>query len=138
MKNKLSCILLVDDSEPTNFLHKRAINKAECAEKICVAKNGQEALDYLDKCQRGNETTPDMIFLDINMPIMDGWQFLEEYRKLDAEFTKDILLIIMLTTSLNTEDADRAAEKEITEFLNKPLTAEMLEIILKKNFPERF
>ena len=85
MKTKLNCILLVDDDEPTNFLNQMVIEELDIAEQIRVAQNGQEALTYLKKTGIGDENfpLPDLILLDINMPAMNGWEFLERYRKLN-------------------------------------------------------
>ncbi|HEX8015076.1 MAG TPA: response regulator, partial [Flavobacterium sp.] len=78
MKNKLSCVLLIDDDFATNFINKKIVQKANITEHIQVALNGKEAIDYL--CNKGKfesqETInpqPQLVFLDINMPVMDGW-----------------------------------------------------------------
>lgn len=83
MTKKVKCILLIDDDEPTNFLHKIVISDSGRAEKVVEVQSGFEALDYLEKMEDGKYPQPDLIFLDINMPAMNGWEFLEEYDKLD-------------------------------------------------------
>jgi CheY-like chemotaxis protein len=138
MEKKLNCVLLIDDDEPTNFLNQIIIESAGCAEQIKTAQSGEEALNYLTsaKCSDQEQPGPDLIFLDINMPAMNGWEFLEKYRKLDDHY-KGKVMIVMLTTSLFPEDKLRAKEMpEISAFENKPLTEEKLDNILKKFFED--
>src|SRR6478609_8398410 len=138
MKEKLNCILLIDDDEPTNFINELVIKKANCTHKIVAKQGAREALEYLRSQEDGEHPCPDLIFLDINMPAMNGWDFLEEYRKLD-EKQKGRIVIVMLTTSLNPDDEEKARGiKEINDFKSKPLTKEILEEILKKYYPGRF
>lgn len=130
MSKKLNYILLIDDDESTNFLHKVVLEEANIAEKIIFALNGEEALEIIRENSRYNSLQPDIIFLDINMPIMNGWEFIEEYQKI--ENTQNIkLLIIMLTVSLNPDDKEKAEKLQaISGFLNKPLTVEVLDEII--------
>lgn len=145
---QLNCILLIDDDEPTNFLNKMTLEQAGCTRHIRIAQSGQAALDYLRGCgpslpgsdkEPGPATLdtylrPDLIFLDINMPAMDGWEFLAQYRDLPPEKKADTVLI-MLTTSLNPDDELRTrAIPEIAGFENKPLKQDQLENLLKKYF----
>jgi CheY-like chemotaxis protein len=130
MSIQLNCILLIDDDEPTNFLNKLTLEQAGCTRQIRVAQSGQEALNYLQEAP----IRPDLIFLDINMPAMDGWEFLERYRSLPDARKADIVLI-MLTTSLNPDDEIRTrAIPEVSGFENKPLSQEQLNNLLKKYF----
>ncbi len=139
MNKQLNCILLIDDDEPTNFLNKMTLEQGSYARNVRVSQNGQEALDYLASCgDAGNGVSknprPDLIFLDINMPAMDGWEFLERYKQLPPEKKADIVLI-MLTTSLNPDDGARTRSMpEISGFENKPLRQVQLENILNKYF----
>ncbi|HWB93786.1 MAG TPA: response regulator [Puia sp.] len=131
---RLNCILLIDDDEPTNFLNRLTIEQSRCTRHIEVAQSGQEALDYLRNCGPQRSPRPDLIFLDINMPAMDGWEFLEKYRSLPAECKADIVLI-MLTTSLNPDDEVRTqAIADVAGFENKPLSQERLSLLLEKYF----
>src|SRR6185503_20179630 len=102
MKQKLNCVLLVDDHEPTNFLNEKYLRQANCAEKIAIAQNGQLALNFITTKIQGEYPRPDLIILDINMPVMDGWEFLEHYAALDNEM-KGNVIIVMLTTSRNPD-----------------------------------
>ena len=108
MKQKLNCILLIDDDKPTNFINEVVIKQLDCAEKIVVVQNGSEALDYLKSKDDGEHPQPDLIFLDINMPAMNGWEFLEKYTELDKKQHGKVV-VIMLTTSLNQDDEKKAS-----------------------------
>jgi len=133
MKKKLGCILLVDDDHEDNFYHKIVIERMEIADQIAVALNGIEALDYL---QKENRVIPELIFLDINMPKMNGWEFLDQYKHLDKE-KKSRIVIMMLSTSANPADLKRAREiEEVTGYQTKPLTKEMLTEILDIYFAD--
>ena len=136
MERKLNCVLLIDDDEPTNFLNQLIIEKSGYAEQIKTAQSGEEALKYLSHTSGDGSSSPcpDLIFLDINMPAMNGWEFLEQYKKLNEEH-KGRVMIVMLTTSLFPEDKLHAAEMpEVTGFENKPLTAEKLDRIIENFF----
>jgi CheY-like chemotaxis protein len=129
MRTPLNCILLIDDDEPTNFLNRLTLEQTGCSQSIHVAQSGAEALDFLRNTQR-----PDLIFLDVNMPAMDGWEFLERYRSLPSDRKADIVLI-MLTTSLNPDDELRTrAIPEVSGFENKPLSQQRVEQLLEKYF----
>ena len=130
MIEKLNCIMLIDDNDDDNFYHKMIIKEVNLAKHIEVAESGFEALDYLRK----SVLIPQLIFLDINMPAMNGWEFLDEYRKLSDD-EKAQIIIIMLTTSLNPIDRKRAEKiQEINGFETKPLTIEILKNIFEKFF----
>lgn len=143
MKQKLNCVLLIDDDEPTNFMSSILLEEANCVEHIEIAESGRNALNYLANirqpdCEKNSLPLPDLIFLDINMPAMDGWEFLDEYKALIKEHCQKII-IIMLTTSMNPDDALRAyAIPEVSGFENKPITIEKLYDILRKYFPNYF
>lgn len=138
----MNCVLLVDDDEATNFLNSMFIKRADIAERIEVVLNGSEALDYLKSegkyKDNGNNPLPDLIFLDINMPVMDGWDFIQAYKMLDSD-KKSNTNIIMLTTSINPDDKNKAeSTKEISAFEHKHLNEEKLNEIMKKYFPINF
>ena len=93
MKKKLNCILLVDDDKATNFLHKKIIGNNDVSENILVALNGKEAMIIICNALIDNDknnTLPELVFLDINMPIMNGWEFMEEYQKLIGSKNKSV------------------------------------------------
>jgi CheY-like chemotaxis protein len=141
MENKLNCILLIDDDIATNFINKKIIQKANIIEHIQVALNGREAIDYL--CNQGKFESienkypqPQLILLDINMPVMDGWEFIETYRNLDIA-NKENIVIVMLSSSFNPADKAKAESiPEISAFRQKPMSKEALLEIIEINFPE--
>lgn len=134
MKQKLKSILLIDDDSATNFINAHLLKMLGCAENIIIKENGKEAIEYLKAAKEMGEK-PDLIFLDINMPCMNGWEFLEAYKKLERNIASTVT-IIMLTTSPLLEDQLRATTMpEIAEFRNKPLNSEMLQSVLTKHFP---
>lgn len=133
MKTKLNRILLVDDNPDDNYYHQIILKKMNIVDRIDVVLNGLEALAYL---KRENQVPPELIFLDINMPRMNGWEFLEQYKYLDAK-QKARVVIMILTTSANPDDIRRAKEiEEVTGFETKPLTEEMMTRLLNQHFPD--
>jgi len=128
--------LLIDDDLPTNFINERVLRKMDCSEKIKSVQGGFEALSYLKSTDKENVAQPELIFLDINMPGMNGWEFLEEFTKLETD-QKSKVIVVMLTTSLNPDEKDKADKiPQISGFLNKPLLVEGIDELLKKHFPE--
>lgn len=134
----LDCIILVDDDKITNFVHKKIIKRSEIDVFIKVNNSVSQAIGYLKKMNNYSEEEyprPGIIFLDINMPGMDGWDFIEEYKKL-SEIKKPNIIIVMLTTSVNPNDKRMAnGIPEINTFLNKPLTLEKLDHTINKYYP---
>jgi CheY-like chemotaxis protein len=133
MKKKLNCVMLIDDNEDDNFFHKIVLRETGITENVKVAESGFEALDFL----KNENDIPELIFLDINMPKMNGWEFLEEYKKLNEE-QKARVVIIMLTTSLNPADRKKAASiSEVNGFETKPLSPEILSAIVQRYFSNK-
>jgi CheY-like chemotaxis protein len=131
MKKKLNCILLIDDNAADNRYHQIILQQLNAACSIQFAESGLEAINFLT---RKDQPLPELIFLDINMPAMNGWEFLETYRNLKMP-DKQCVVIVMLTTSLNPQDRKRAADfPEINGFEVKPLTTEMVEKIFEYSF----
>lgn len=132
--NKLTCALLVDDDQTTNYLNKLLLQRLGVTDKLLVALNGQEALELLvAHCQQVTPDCPALILLDIKMPVMDGFQFLEAYEKL-PDIQHEAIIIVMLTTSLHPQDVKRLEHLHIAGFLNKPLTKEKIDDVLKHHF----
>ena len=132
---KLKNILLVEDDLATNFLHKMLLNELKLVDSINIAENGQEALDYINSC--ASEDLPELILLDINMPYMDGFEFLENYKGLPAE-RKTGVIVMMLTTSNNPKDLNKANDFKptIKGLIEKPLTEEKVKEIWAHYFKD--
>jgi CheY-like chemotaxis protein len=139
MQNKLTCILLIDDDEPTNFLSRIILEEADCSNLIKVACSGKDGLDYLTHCGKSkvddfDNPCPDLIFLDINMPCMNGWEFLEKYTSVKDNL-RDKPIIVILSTSSDPSDIGKAKDiREISEYACKPFTRKMLDGVLHKYF----
>jgi CheY-like chemotaxis protein len=131
--NKLACILLVDDDNTTNFVNRMLLQDLAVTEKVIEAKNGQEAIKFLQE-QSQNNGCPQLILLDVKMPVMDGFEFLEAYEKLEFE-QKESIIIVMLTTSLHPRDVERLQNLPIKGYLNKPLTKDKMLDLLSQHFP---
>jgi CheY-like chemotaxis protein len=128
-------ILVIDDTETDRYIADFAIKRYKLANEVVLKESGKKALEYLTLLQDKPGELPDIIFLDIRMPEMNGFQFLEAYSKL-PETVKIKSVIMMLSTSLNTEDHKNALENPyVNRFLNKPLNKENIEI-LKHDFVE--
>lgn len=134
MKTNSNYVLLIDDDKVTNYYNQRIVNKhAEIKDAVAVT-SGKNALEYLKEAQQGLVEKPSLIFLDINMPAMNGWEFVDHYNKLDKSFTKDIKLV-MLTTSNNPDDLNRSKTIEgIDDFINKPLSVNILTEVIELHY----
>lgn len=120
----MNCILLVDDHEPTNVLHKIVIKRTKKVDKVIDFLDAEAALNYLGSTYSDDKPKPDFIFLDINMPRINAWEFLKKYESLSQEQTADISVVIV-STSKHPEDIKRAEESEIVQhYVPKPLTKE--------------
>lgn len=131
---KFRTTLLVDDDPVTNMLNSRLIQKLQLTSTAEIVTNGKEALEYLRNCSA--EAMPDLILLDINMPVMNGFEFMEAYEK---EFAADssCLILMMLTTSANSADLEKARSyQKITEFMSKPLNRAKIELIKEEYLSE--
>jgi CheY-like chemotaxis protein len=128
-------ILLVDDDDTTNFLNKTLIRRAQVTDQILVATNGLEALRVLhDTCTTASDQCPALILLDVNMPVMNGIEFLETYQKLPLP-QQDSIVIVLLTTTVLTRDLERVRQLPIASVLDKPLTSDKLRQVVDRHFP---
>ena len=128
MTKKLNTILLIDDDLTINYLHNRLIKKLAIAEHIILAKNGIEGITaFLELNERLHASETAVIFLDLNMPIMNGWEFLEKLSKAKNEITLQYKIYI-LSSTINPDDKKKAKSHALVSgFLSKPLTKELLE-----------
>jgi CheY-like chemotaxis protein len=127
MKARYKTVLLLDDNALDNFVNKKLIEISGFGEVIHVHESGLTALEFLKSAKESE--LPDILFLDIMMPIMDGFAFLEEFDKL-PEKVQGKAKIIMLSTSESFKDLNRANKsKFVYKFLNKPLTEAVLNAV---------
>ena len=127
-KNKV--VMLVDDDNVDNFINKKVILNSKFTDNVFVHTNANSALEFLKNIEALKNDVisllPSHVFLDINMPVSDGFYFLEEFNKLPAEITAEVK-IVMLTSSLNPNDEVKSGSyKNVTSFLSKPLTVDDL------------
>jgi CheY-like chemotaxis protein len=125
---KLSGVLLVDDDPTTNFLHEQLLRSLGVTDQCFVAENGAEALALL--AEAGEAPPPALVLLDVHMPVMDGIEFLEAYRRP----LSPLPVVIVLTTSMHTRDRDRLASLAVADYLVKPLTREKINALLQQHF----
>ncbi|MCS6822838.1 MAG: response regulator [Cytophagaceae bacterium] len=132
---KYHSVMLIDDNEIDNLINQKMIEAADISENIFIHSGAKSAIEFLqniEKLAKGplELYLPEIIFLDIDMPIMDGFQFLDEFEKL-SDIIKQNCKIVMLTSSLNPQDMNKAKKnKYVIKYLNKPLTQESLKKIL--------
>lgn len=125
MKN----VLLVDDDNIFNFLSTKTLQQMGIANEIHTALNGREALDLLNNYFTGTYAAPDVILLDLNMPVLDGFGFLEAFQRLNMP-NKEKITVIIVTSSNDPKDVERARQMGITHYLTKPLSEEKLRAVL--------
>lgn len=117
----LEILCVIDDDKIFTYLLKRIIEKAKITREIIFFENGRDALDYLSRNREDALKLPQLILLDINMPVLDGWQFLNEYGKLKPDVPQPIS-ICMMSSSTDLEDYDRAMESGyVMDYLQKPV-----------------
>ena len=131
----ISCTLLVDDDDTTNFLNQTLLRRMAISDQVLVAVNGREALDLLHAhCELPTSPTcPALILLDMKMPLMNGFEFLQSYAQRPARENPTVV-IIMLTTSLNPKDVAQMQGLPIAGYLTKPLTRDKVNVLLQEHF----
>lgn len=125
--NQAVSILLVDDDEINNFISIKLIKKALISTEIVACLNGKFAIEELVEMQRkGPEKLPDYILLDINMPIMNGWEFLDEYKRLNIDPLGKTKIYI-ISSSVFSNDINKARSYPLVKsFISKPLSVEKI------------
>ncbi|NJB37206.1 two-component system response regulator [Croceivirga sp. JEA036] len=129
-KKPSACI--IDDDDIYQFTMKAILKKRNAFEHIYIFDNGDEAMSYfLDHCD-ATDKLPDVIFLDIDMPVLDGFQFMEQYNLLKPRVKKDII-IYMTSSSLDPKDYEKATKlQDIVEYIVKPIEDSKLTQIIEK------
>lgn len=121
-------VLLIDDNEIDNFINERMITSSHFAEVVIVKNSADAALDYL-KTISSVEDFPQVIFLDLNMPVKDGFEFMVEFEGFSEEF-KNASKIVVLSSSISPDDINRAStNKHVSKYVNKPLSEKYLDAL---------
>jgi len=123
--------MLVDDNADDNFFHEREIKKTHMAPFVITKNSGIKALEYL---KLKTEPHSDLIFLDINMPGMNGWEFLREYKQLDKVLQSRAIIIILTTSNIARDVARANTYSFVSDYITKPLTKEIMSDIIIKYF----
>lgn len=120
-------VLLVDDDDISNYLNKRVVEKSGYFKSVDICNSAQAAIKMLAERKEADEPFPKLILLDIMMPVMDGFAFLEELNSRFADNHKHFK-VAMLTSSLTSEDMNKAMKyPQVVAYLNKPLDKTALE-----------
>lgn len=127
---KYKFIAFLDDDYMTNRFHEIILDEADICEKSRFFTTPEEALNYFrEEPKKENPEIPEVMFLDINMPKMNGWEFLDEYITMKI---KQSPVVIMLTTSISSKDKRKARAYEIVkDYMNKPITKDYLTELIK-------
>jgi CheY-like chemotaxis protein len=127
---KYKSVLLIDDDPVTNFLNHTIVTNLKITEEITIRGNGEKALEFIDEYYRLNNTLPDLILLDINMPIMDGFEFLEKFDALSYQ-EKGKTQVVVISNLFTKNEIDILNQLEYPKYLYKPLNKTELINILK-------
>lgn len=124
-------IMLIDDNEIDNLINQKIIEASSICDYIFTHTGGKSAIEFLKNIEKiaplmGNQGLPELIFLDIDMPLMDGFQFLDEFDTLSVP-TKEYCKIVMLTSSINPQDMSKSKKYQyVKKYINKPLSPDSL------------
>ncbi|WP_139362239.1 response regulator [Hymenobacter sp. CRA2] len=134
MSRKLNQVVLIDDNETTSFLNNRLLQRLDLADNILTFTNAEQAFHQLwGPAAKSTDQAPELVFVDLKMPGMDGFEFLNQYSRLSPEVREKTVMAV-LTTSMHSADTSRVAQYEGVEYLTKPLTEEKMQKLLGKRF----
>ena len=127
--NKINTAWIIDDDKILTFILQKIMSSVNFSTNIEVFQNGEDAIQHLYSISQNSEALPDVILLDLNMPIMDGWQFLDEYKKI--KLNKKIPIHIV-SSSIDPHDHNKAKDYTVvTDFYTKPIGKKQLELIIE-------
>ncbi|MGB3151856.1 MAG: response regulator [Maribacter sp.] len=129
---KINTIAIIDDDDIYQYSAKKNIAATALANKVVSLYDGQEAIEFFTEHLENPEKLPDIVFLDLNMPITDGWQFLEQYAAIQKKIKKDITIYIT-SSSMNPDDLIQARNiSEVSDYIIKPITLDKFKELLEK------
>ena len=131
--NKISCVLLIEDDPIAKFIAMKAIKINNLIQEIKACNNGKEAIDFLTSLSAINKPCPELIFLDINMPLLEGDEFLNCVKDLPFTNIKSVIFCV-ITNSSHPSDIIKIKSLGVHEYLIKPLHREAVEKIYEKYF----
>jgi len=124
-------LCIIDDDNVFQFLTRIIVEKTQMVKAIRIFSNGKEAIDFLYLSQNEPDKIPDVILLDLNMPIMDGWEFLDEFIQLRPHLGRKITIYIV-SSSIDPRDIEKARNiNEVTDYIIKPVTQEKFTKLLQ-------
>jgi CheY-like chemotaxis protein len=129
----LNHIVLVDDNETTSFLNNRLLSRLALATQVSTFSRADEAYRFLWQDDQSTNSNVDLVFVDLKMPGMSGFEFLEQYSQLPTD-VQERTVVAVLTTSMHAADTARVAQYPNVEYLTKPLTEEKLQRLLANRF----
>lgn len=133
MIRKFKCTLVVDDDPISCFINQKIIELTNITQRVKIVHNGEEAFNFIqNSIQRPseNQNLPDLIFLDLNMPVMNGFEFLSIFQDFPRNYREEVKIVI-LTSSNNIADRNKAKHFNVSRYINKPLTIENARSLLR-------
>lgn len=128
---KTDIISIIDDDKIFKFTIIKTIESVNVAKKILVFSDGEEGLNFINDNLDEADKLPDIIFLDLNMPYMDGWEFLEEFAKVKAKLPKEIVIYIV-SSSVSETDLNKAKQiSDVTDYIIKPITTDKFKTLVE-------